>query len=75
VTPIEVSKHDPTLSGIQNAEKLEKSVSSGDMEKLLLSNPVFNKLKEEVKRTEVHQNKVRGNRIDRYEKRLKLQFF
>jgi hypothetical protein len=48
-----ITKHDPKLSGMKNAQSLERTLDSGNMRNLKISNPVFNSLKENAKKLQV----------------------
>jgi len=61
---IMVTKHDPTIAAIKNARHIEKYMEAGSMKDIRVSNPVFNNLRQNVRKQRTRANKVRGNRMD-----------
>lgn len=54
-----VTKHDPTIAAIKNARVIEKYMESGSMKDIRVSNPVFNNLRQNVRRQRTRANRVR----------------
>lgn len=60
-----VTKHDSYISGLKNASSVEQMPHSGNLKDVVISNPVYNSLREGSKRIETHQVRVRGNKLDK----------
>jgi len=59
------TKHDPTLSALANAKRMEKYVESGDVSGLMVANTAFNALKKDSTRHSTEVSRKRGNVRDR----------
>lgn len=60
-----VTKHDAVLTGIRNAEQVEQMNRAGNLDDIMISTSVYNSLKEDSRKIEVHATRVRGNKLDK----------
>ncbi|KAL6043785.1 Serine/threonine-protein kinase RIO1 [Balamuthia mandrillaris] len=59
-----ITKHDPIIAGINNAQKIERYIDSGDMRSMKVGTTAYNALKKDTARGEVERMRKRGNKKD-----------
>lgn len=60
-----ITKHDPEIAAVKNAQRLERMMDAGNMKELKVSTAVFNDLVQQSRKLSGHMTRVRGNKLDK----------